>query len=347
MLVVQGARLAVAQCDLSLRLLGTSASRKAYAGRTVWVVGASQGLGEQVALDLAACGARVVVSSRRADALQEVASKCSALGAAGAHVVTLDLNDLASVAAAAQAVATLASEHGGLAYCFLLAGGTQRAAAEDTQPAVDARLMQLNALSLMALAKAALPAMRLAPRSRVVVVSSAAGKLASPGQAGYAASKHALNGFFSSLRSELAGSKVGVTVVCPGPVATGAPGQPRVTFGATMAASSLGGKAESAGQAAGTQEKARLSVTTASAWTLAAGAHGVREAWYVQGVAHRAHHPSDLLSSPHGALRRVARHPILLLLCISQYCPSLAGAIIDARGPKRVLAAREGGDMYK
>ena len=323
-LVVQAARLAVAHCDLSLRMLGTSASRRAYAGRTVWVVGASQGLGGQVALDLASCGARVVLSSRRADALQEVATKCSALGAAGTHVVTLDLNELDSVVAASQVVSAVASEHGGLAYCFLLAGGTQRAAAEDTQPAVDARLVQLNALGLMALAKAALPAMRLSPSSRVVVVSSAAGKLASPGQAGYAATKHALNGFFASLRSELAGSGVGVTVVCPGPVATGAPGQPRVTFGATLGTSALGGgKSDAAGHhAAGTPEKARLSLREATAWTLAAGAHGVREAW-------------------------VARHPILLLLFISQYCPLLAGTIIDARGPKRVLAAREGGDMYK
>ena len=294
----------------------------------MWVVGASQGLGERVALDLASLGARVIASARRADALAAVAAKCSARGAAGAHVVTLDLQDNASIAAACKAVTQLAGEHGGLAYLYLLAGGTQRSAAEDTQSDVDLTMMQLNALSLMTLVKSALPALRQGSgrtRGRVVVVSSAAGKLPSPGQAGYAASKHALNGFFSSLRSELSDDGVGVTLVCPGPVATGAPGQPRITFGATLRESALGGAADNvrgAAAAAGTQEKARLSMDAASKWMLAAGAHGVREAW-------------------------VARHPILLLLYIAQYSPLLAGVIIDAKGPGRVRAARAGGDMYK
>jgi dehydrogenase/reductase SDR family protein 7 len=243
-----------------------------------------------------------------------------AQGASAAHVVPLDLREEASVIAAARQAAALAPS--GLSYLFLLAGGTQRSAAEETSGEVEADMFALNCLSLMALTKAALPALQAATRSRIVVLSSAAGKLASPGQAGYAGSKHALNGFFGSLRAELASTSVRVTLVCPGPVATGAPGQPRVTFGATLGASTLGGSdAVSAAGAAGTKETARLPVSRAAALTVAAAAHGVREAW-------------------------LAKHPVLLLLFLTQYAPLLGAAIVDKVGPKRVRAARQGGDMY-
>jgi len=205
-----------------------------------------------------------------------------------------------------------------LAYLVLAAGGTQRGTAEETSWEVEADLFSLNVLSQVGLAKAALPALR-AGRGRIVVIASAAGKLASPGQAAYAASKHALLGFFASLRTELAQDAVGVTLVCPGPVATGAPGQPRVTFGATLAASSLGGAAPGASTAA--DAAARLAVPRCAALTLDAAGHGVREAW-------------------------LGRHPVLALLFVAQFAPSLAAGLLDKVGPKRVRAMREGASMY-
>ncbi len=292
------------------------------------MVGASQGLGEALALALARQGAAVILSSRRADALQRVAAACVAAGAPRADVVPLDLRGGAEAHAAAAAAAATAAGAGGVAYLFLAAGGTQRAAAEDTGADVDAELFALNTLSLMSLAKAALPALRSgeAP-GRLVVFSSAAGKLASPGQAGYAASKHALNGFFASLRAEMAARRVRVTLLCPGPAATGAPGQARLTFGASLATSQLDAAAANAAAPAlspaeaARDAKARLPVPRAVDLALAAAAHGVSEAW-------------------------MARHPVLALLYVAQYAPTLAAKVLDRVGPKRVEAARAGGSMY-
>ncbi len=300
------------------------------------MVGASQGLGEALALQLAAAGAVVVLSARRADALARVAAACSAAGAPRCAVVPLDLRGGAQAHADAAAAAAAAAGADGVAYLFLAAGGTQRAAAEDTAAEVDADMFALNATSLLSLTKAALPSLlAAAPRggARVVVLSSAAGRLPSPGQATYAATKHALNGFFASLRAELSSRGVGVTLLCPGPTATGQPGQPRVTFGATLRGSVLseaaqGGAAHAdaaAAAAAATtsaaEARARLAAPRCAQLALAAAAHGVREAW-------------------------LARHPVLLLLYLGAYTPSLAAAIVDRVGPKRVAAARAGGNMY-
>lgn len=317
----------VADADLTLLALGP-APRRAFAGRSCWVVGASQGLGEALALQLAAQGAHVILSSRRADALQRVAAACLAAGAPRADVVPLDLRAGPVAHAVAAAAAHDAAGAAGVAFLFLAAGGTQRAAAEETSADVDAELLSLNTLSLLSLAKAALPCLRCGPApGRVVVFSSAAGKLGSPGQAGYAASKHALNGFFSSLRAELAQRNVRVTLLCPGPCATGAPGQARLTFGASLAASQLDAASANAAQPALTaaeatrDARARMAVPRCVRLALAAAAHGVGEAW-------------------------LARHPVLALLYVNQYAPTLAALALDRVGPKRVEAARLGGSMY-
>lgn len=316
LLAVQLGRLAAADADLTLLALGP-APRAAFAGQTVWVVGASQGLGEALALDAARRGARLVLSARRPAELARVAALCTAAGAASAACVPLDLRGGEPALVAAAAAAAAASP-AGLSYLVLAAGGTQRSTAEETSGEVETDLFRLNVLSQVGLAKAALPSLRQGG-GRIVVLASAAGKLASPGQAAYAASKHAVVGYFASLRTELAKEAVGVTLVCPGPVATGAPGQPRVTFGATLAASSLGGSAPGASTAP--DASARLGVTRCAALTLDAAGHGVREAW-------------------------LGRHPVLALLLVAQYAPSLAAGLLDKVGPKRVRAMREGGSMY-
>jgi len=303
-------RFAFADADLTLLSLGARLSPRALAGRACWVVGASQGLGEAVALQLARGGAALLLSSRRVEECERVAAACRALGAASACALPFDLLDAGAVEEAARKADSQVGP-AGLSHLFLLAGGTQRAAFAETEAAVDERLMRLNCLAPISLARQALPALRRA-RGRVTFVASAAAKLASPGQASYAASKWALAGFGATLRAESGGS-VRVTLVCPGPVATGQPGQPRVTFGAT-----LGGGA-AAPAAAG--ESARLRCERAAELVVAAAGHGVREAW-------------------------VAKHPVLLLLWLGQYCPLLASSILDTVGPKRTRAAQAGGDMY-
>ncbi|HRI10109.1 MAG TPA: SDR family NAD(P)-dependent oxidoreductase, partial [Nannocystaceae bacterium] len=103
------------------------------------------------------------------------------------------------------------------------AGLSQRSLALDTDLEVDRRLMTINYLGTVALTKAALPAMIERRAGQVVVVTSLVGKIGSPLRSGYAASKHALHGFFESLRAELHGSGVGVTMVLPGYIRTELP----------------------------------------------------------------------------------------------------------------------------
>ncbi|MCO5551145.1 hypothetical protein L7F22_004642 [Adiantum nelumboides] len=128
----------------------------------------------------------------------------------------------------------------------------------------------------------------------VVVVSSAAGKLPSPAQTIYAASKHAVNGYFHSLRAELVDKNIKVTIVCPGPINTT---PSAVNLHAVSAKLQL--------------SERRLSVSRCAELITVAATHGLKEAW-------------------------IAQQPILLLMYVTQYLPSVGYAIIDKVGPKRV-----------
>lgn len=337
-LCVQAARLAVADADLTLLSLGPApAAAFAPSRGAVWVVGASQGLGEVLALRLAACGAALVLSSRSADRLQAVAAACLAAGAASAHVVPLDVLDPASRAAAVGALTKQlvgdgdgdgdnadgaapppppASAPPAVAHLFLVAGGSQRACAALTSPDVDSALVSLNALGPYALAKAALPL--LARGGRVTALTSAAALLPSPGQASYAGSKACLASLLATLRAEGAAA---VTLVAPGPVATGAAlGQARLLFGEGGGRKAPGAAADEAAGGGGGGGR-RLPAARAAELVARAAAHGVRHAW-------------------------VGQPPVLPLLVLQRLCAAAADAIVDAKGPGRVRAAAEGRDMY-
>ena len=185
----------------------------AWAGRRVWVTGASSGIGAAFVRALVRGGARVVVSARRVDRLE--ALRDAAPGAAIA-IVPVDQADPAGAAAAARAAV---AAFDGLDTVILNGGVSQRSLALDTSLDVDRRLMTVNYLATVALAKAVLPSLLAQPRAHLVVISSIVGHVGTPYRSGYAASKHALHGFFDSLRAELP-PRVAVTLVCPGFVRT-------------------------------------------------------------------------------------------------------------------------------
>ena len=99
-------------------------------------------------------------------------------------------------------------------------GVSQRSLARDTSPEVDRRLMETNFLGPVALTKALLPSMLARRSGHVVVVSSLVGKIGTPLRSGYSASKHALHGFFDSLRAEVWREGIRVTIACPGFIRT-------------------------------------------------------------------------------------------------------------------------------
>jgi len=100
------------------------------------------------------------------------------------------------------------------------AGISQRSLASETAIAVDQRILQVNYMGVVSLTKLMLPQLLSRSISQIVVVSSLVGKFGSPYRSSYAASKHALHGFFDSLRAELHDTTLQITLLCPGFIRT-------------------------------------------------------------------------------------------------------------------------------
>lgn len=181
------------------------------AGKVVVLTGASEGIGRALALELARAQARLVLSARNALRLESLADECRALGAS-ALVVPAD----ASRREDCEALADAALAHSGAIDMLVLNAGSTMWSRLDELEDVDLleRLMRTNYLGAAWLTRRALPALA-ASRGRIVAISSLAGIAGVPTRTGYAASKHAMFGFFDSLRIELADRGVSVTVIAP------------------------------------------------------------------------------------------------------------------------------------
>lgn len=189
-------------------------------GSVVWITGASSGIGEALVRKVEAKGARVVLSARRGEVLETVRQS---LSHPDRHlVVPLDLAQHDTFPAAVERVLDFAAAAGGGGIDVLVhnAGISQRSLAKETELAVDRRLLEVNTLGPIALTKAALPSMLERGEGRLVVVSSLVGKIGTPLRSTYSASKHALHGFFESLRAETFDAGLRVTMVCPGFIKT-------------------------------------------------------------------------------------------------------------------------------
>ena len=201
----------------------------AFTGKTVLITGASEGIGRALALTLAADGADLVLAARSAERLEESAGACRALGAQVEAVVT----DLAQPQDCVQCVARAVARFGRLDALVNNAGITMWARFDEISDfSVYERLMAVNVLGTVRITAAALPHLK-ASGGLLVAVASIAGLTGVPERTGYAASKHAMVGFFESLRIELRGSGVDVTIIAPDFVvsqihrrAIGADGQP-------------------------------------------------------------------------------------------------------------------------
>lgn len=186
-----------------------------FKGKRVWITGASSGIGEALAYAFAAEGARLVLSSRRVEVLETVRRRCER---AEEHViVALDASSADSIAAAARKVLAL---EGGVDVLVNNAGVSQRSLALDAGESVERAIMELDYFGPVALAKAVLPSMLARGGGHLVVVSSVMGYVGTPGRSSYAAAKHALHGYFDSLRAEIWRQGVKVTLACPGYVRT-------------------------------------------------------------------------------------------------------------------------------
>ena len=182
-----------------------------YRGKTIVLTGASQGIGRALALGLAEQRPRLVLAARDKAALHTVADECRAKGA-DVLVVPTDVADegqcrsLVEQAVARFKVVDVLVNNAGIGMIARFEALSDLSVYE--------RLMKVNYLGCVYPTYYALPHLR-ASRGQIVVMASLAGLTGVPTRTGYAASKHAVIGFFDSLRVELRGSGVAVTVVCP------------------------------------------------------------------------------------------------------------------------------------
>ncbi len=183
----------------------------AFSGKTVLITGASTGIGRALALRLARRGAKLALNARDPQRLGEAARQCEQLGAA---VLELPA-DVSRPQECPLMVARTLERFGGLDVLVNNAGMTLWSRFDElTDLAVLERLLAVNYLGAAHLTAAALPHLKRS-RGLIVAVASVAGLTGVPERTGYAASKHAMIGFFESLRIELRSSGVAVTIVAP------------------------------------------------------------------------------------------------------------------------------------
>ncbi len=186
-----------------------------FQDQVVWITGASGGIGEAIALELSGKGASLILSARREEELARVKAACAAPDRVA--LLPMDITDFDGLPAKAAAAVAL---HGRVDVLVNNAGVGMWAKAEDTSLETDRRIMDVDFFGPVALTKALLPHLLERGSGRIAVVTSVAAKLPMKRLSTYCAAKHALHGFFDTLRLELKGRGVGVTLLAPGFVKT-------------------------------------------------------------------------------------------------------------------------------
>ena len=188
-----------------------------FKNKRIWVTGASSGIGEALSIALAEQGAQLILSSRNELEINRVAAACNTAGASSILVQPLDLERHDTIPGIVEAVL---KKVGKVDILINNGGISQRSLAKETALEVDKKLMAVNYFGTVALTKAILPNMLMHQLGHIVTVTSLTGKFGTQYRSAYAASKHALHGFFDSLRAELHDSHIKVTLLCPGFIRT-------------------------------------------------------------------------------------------------------------------------------
>ncbi|GAB6026219.1 hypothetical protein CHUAL_012427 [Chamberlinius hualienensis] len=187
-------------------------------GKRVLVTGASSGIGEAVAYRYAELGAKLVITARRAELLEKVEKKCKELGAESVQSIPADMAkpaDREKVVSATKKLGLdiLVLNHALMGYAWW----------KNTPEHITTlnKMININFISYVDITSMLLDTLKV-NQGYICVVSSIGGKMGSPGTASYSSTKHAIQGFYSSLRQELRGKNTGVsvTIMVYGPVAS-------------------------------------------------------------------------------------------------------------------------------
>lgn len=186
-----------------------------WKNKTVWITGASSGIGKELAIQLSAKNAKLILSGRNIGSLEEVKALCDQPDSI--KLLTLDLEQSDVLDDKAQeAIASF----GQVDVLINNAGVSQRSKAKETNEAVFNKIMAINFYGTLKLSQAILPHFTARNEGHFVTLSSVAGFAGLPYRTAYCASKHALEGYFASLRTELWKTNINILIVRPGAVNT-------------------------------------------------------------------------------------------------------------------------------
>lgn len=186
-----------------------------WQNKVIWITGASSGIGEALAIALSQHGAYLLLSARRVSELERVKNRCSE-----PEKVTIVPLDLASRESVENAVINVFQKVNHIDALFNNGGISQRSLALETNESVERKLFEINYFNNVWLGKQVAEKMRQQKQGHIIVTSSLLGKWGFHLRSTYAATKHALHGFYESLRLELESSNVRISIVTPGFIAT-------------------------------------------------------------------------------------------------------------------------------
>lgn len=189
-----------------------------FSGKVIWITGASSGIGEELSKQLAKQKAKLILSARRIPELERVQQECLQY-TTDVAILQVDLLDNAALPAIAEKAIAL---FGRIDMLINNGGISQRSSVLETTADVEQRIMQTNYFSAITLTKAVLPQMEKNGFGNIILMSSITGKIGVPNRSTYCASKHAIIGYFDSLRAELKmrNSPVNINIIMPGYIHT-------------------------------------------------------------------------------------------------------------------------------
>ncbi len=183
-----------------------------FKNKVIWITGASSGIGKALAIELKRQGAKLILSSRRREKLYELKQTLKT-DPINTHILPLDLEDKTSLP---QKVEDAWKIYGRIDILFNCGGISQRSLGLETDLAVEQKIFDTNYWGTVILSKNILPKMIENGAGHLVIISSVVGKFGTQHRTSYAASKHALHGYFDSLRNEVFDKGINITIICPG-----------------------------------------------------------------------------------------------------------------------------------
>ena len=187
-----------------------------FKDKVIWITGASSGIGKALALEFAKREARLILSARREDELKRVGA-LTKLPELDLMILPFDLKDTKNATGLA---AQIINKFGRIDIVINNGGYSQRSAAIETPIEIDREIMEVNYFAHVNITKAVLPYMKRQKGGQIVVISSIAGKFGFYLRSSYSAAKHALHGFFETLRLETENFGIQTLIVCPGKIKT-------------------------------------------------------------------------------------------------------------------------------